>query len=266
MNVFPNTDAYLIIGDPGVGTVFIKNLVANFYYNIDLVISERGDTHGTSFHENISKLSGRIASDTHNMDKELIYEPEDESLPFIIRSHNQHFNLMPWLKKFPKGKVIVIKTHPKYFKRMVLNIFVKNFIASLDMTNINNGAAQQQLRWAAFVKEFPFLKGKTKESEISLKEYKIMLQNREQLYQEKKRHFRFPHNSYFGIQLKSNQILNLFYDDILNNMDKVLNDLSLFTGKPITKNAHENYQNYLQAQDILINKYAPWLINEEKLK
>lgn len=255
-NIFPNTDTYLIFYDPGSGGNFIRNLIGNLYFGINFDPSEFGDSHSFEYPRNVTKRSiGKyMAGVTQNIGgKELVLDPEDETLPFIIISHDSNLNINRYFKKFPKGKIICITCDEIDQPRLNVNWYFKGFVNLFPQKK-----PITQVYWAGLKKKFPFLINRTDPLECTIEEFQIMFSQLK---------FDIKFNSTFidNMVIDKSKFINLPYRTMLKNPSYVLEQLCVLTGKNINEHTYTSYQKYIDSQQILIEKYAPWILGIEQV-
>jgi hypothetical protein len=257
--IFPNTEAYLVFYDPGAGGNFIRNLIANLYYQNQFSTSDSGAAHFIEYPRNITKesLERYVMHMGNNIGgMELVLEPEDENLPIILNSHNHEFNYNSYFRKFPKGKIIFVTCESCDIPRLSVNQFFK-IIDQFYSFGKPDGKPKRQLMWANCRKRFSVLSNKQSPKDCSKEELSsIFLDCKDKPIFPKNFNEAFMSKLY----LNKNKYLTIPYKKLINDPKWVMEELSVFLNKPLNDHSKENYKKYLDAQNNLLNDYAPWIL------
>lgn len=259
--IFPKTEAYLIFYDPGAGGNFVRNLIANLYYKNEFGNSNVGMAHSIEYPINITKESLEKHIDYTNTGRntgELTLDPEDESLPVIFNSHSPNYNYVPFFKKFPQGKILFITTDLCDIPRLSVNQFFKVIDFFYDYGTAQH-QTQKRISWAFCKKRFPFLITKRSPKDCSVEDLSSIFM---QCHSKSLLTENFNDEFITNLPLNKNKYLNIPYRKLIKDSGWVLDQLSIFTNKPLNENSKKNYENYLNAQTNLLNKYAPWILSD----
>lgn len=253
-NIYPNTEAYLVLAPPGAGSHFMLNLLSNFYYDSLITISQVADAHEPLYDLNLNKesvLTALYADVKSSVAPELKFCPIDPDKPIFLASHDGNLSLSYFFRKYPNGKVILITVGVKQLPRLQLNIFIKTLIANF---NKDNHTAMHS--WAKITKGYLPFKNKlpTTISNDDIRDFIIHACSGNSTFT------KFYHDYYIHPKFENN-VCRIDYSNMLNNPTYVIDQLSNFIGKKILPVGILNYNHYIDKQKEFINSHAPW-INE----
>lgn len=258
--IYPNTEAYLILYDPGAGGNFIRNLIANLFYQNKFNISELGTANSFEYPRNITKESIKkyVESGGKNLANiEFILDPEDETLPLILNSHNHEFNYNSFFKKFPKGKIIFVTSELYDVPRLSVNQFFKIIqqFYNLEQTKV---IPNRQNMWRSCKKRFPVLADVPTPIDATKDQLFSVFQNcKSEPIMPKK----INQNFIESITIKKENYLVIPFRKLIQEPNWVLEELSILLNKSLNEHSKENYKKYLEMQNKIIQEYAPWILD-----
>ena len=257
MNVFPNTETYLVTYMGGSCGTFITSLVYQFVMNepvTGFAFSKFGNAHEISSINDYGKNWKNINASVNYADllnkkvsRFSAVNPLISSQPLILYDHVVP-NLDELFTKYPLCKNIVIEIDKRTSNRVQGNLFfktlVENFPKSLE-------------RWKKIQQEHSYLNEYDDPNDLPI-------ELSERYIKQFSSHWPLPNTAFFtsSYNIPEQYKENIFYInvyDIIHNRDMVLETLSKITNKPILTSIIEYYNAYLAKQEELVKTHMPWL-------
>lgn len=250
LNVFPNTETYIINWPAGASGSFIASLVAHFVHDdFNSVVSDNGNSHsGKDQIVNNWYIYPDIFARSYTIDQTHLYiAPRDDTKPFILFDH-----VIPeWDQlsyQYPKFKNIRVTITPNEVIRMFGNLFFKQFVEEYKPNDPTHE------RWLNVKQFHPYLAKFDRPDEVDEENIKRYLEDCANYHIPEQ----WTEDCILPEQYKDKITLVKFYD-VIYNKDKVLETISDITEKPITDKIEDFYQAYLEKQQKLVNTRMPWL-------
>ena len=250
MTQYPDTEAYMINYPGGTYGSFITGIVLMLLgiipKNKKIIFSTYGNAHDLSSYVTTNYKRTDVSIVVDQM-YELV-EPIDPQAPLVMKSH-----MFPdWDKMFyyyPKCKNIIITRIQEDLLRASGNLFFKNIIEEYyNEKNIHGKYSWYTLksRNTEYFKKNNINSPDDLTPATTQELISRMVSNKQSP---------FDH-------LNSSVRENVFYiqmSDIIRNKNKVLLFLKHITGREVTPQIIETYDQYLKAQDVLVKTKMPWV-------
>jgi len=183
-----------------------------------------------------------------------IKDPENTYVEFFDSYLKQydHLNVLHYWNKehitsfltVPNVKIILVRAHEKDYKQIAVNKISKNFTNEIDYTKINIEVIKNSLKglltWAGLTSNFAEIDSMNSMSSISFKV-------KQDLVFAWEKYIAFRSNKY-ELPDPNPNILTLYFDDIINNKEMVMTELSRFTNSNIDSSTEKMYNDYLTKQ------------------
>jgi hypothetical protein len=255
MNVFPNTETYLVTWLGGSCGAFITSLVYQFVVSPidDFTFSKFGHAHGVALDKcvgNWKNINSVRYADFYE-EKVSVFSSVDpliSSRPLILYDHLVP-NLDELFTKYPLCKNIVIEMDKRTVNRVQGNLFFKTIVQEFPKSL--KVWEDLQRKYPSYFKEY----ADPKDVPVELSERYI---------REWGSRWPFPNVEFFMADYAipeqyKNNLFHINVYDIIHNRDLVLETISKITNKPILPNIIQYYDAYLAKQDVLVKTHMPWL-------
>jgi hypothetical protein len=250
-------DVYVVTFHAGTGGTFLSTLLYSWLSDTDLSSKPfREDVYASSHHlediveSNHSQIMvpgvnyrGKPCMIHSSQTQALLFvDPIDKNKPFVIR---QHFpiDLDIINDKYPDYLNFNIYFTPDDIEVVCANMFLKNIVNTYDPD-------LKQNNWSYISIGHSDPRNLTiKEREFYIKRLARHLHNTQET----------GHHANFIKPCTLNQTINISFAQLMTQPEKVLNILEKGLDIPPPDHVHLLYQNYLNANLLMLNKFCPWI-------
>ena len=257
MNVFPNTETYLVTWMGGSCGAFITSLVYQLVMNEpvlvdDFVFSKFGHAHGASLDKCVRYWNNIGSVRYAELYKEkipvfLAVDPLISSYPLILYDHVVP-DLDELFTKYPLCKNIVIEIDKRTSNRVQGNLFFKTMVQEFP------GSLES---WKKLQQEHSYLNKYDDPNDVPIEVSKRYIKQFGSNWPLMNAEF-FTSSYNIPEQYKEN-VFHINVYDIIHNRDLVLESISKITNKPILPSIIQYYDAYLAKQEELVKAHMPWL-------
>lgn len=229
MQVFPDTDVYVISYLPGCYGSFLSLLVLEFLGNkTNIDFSTHGNAHAAL------PLFNQSNQGTFSENNFMDVDPFDQTKPVLIREHTA-IDYQSLFVKYPKAKNLIVQLNPDDVLLMKTNFYFKAKVDSFHL--------EPHLRKEWEEDSAKFFNGAKSPHESTVTGDMV----RNYLNQFIGNDVLHPFRS--TSELPSNpNIFSIKFDDVIKNRPHVLNTISKMTGMPIPITVYHTYDKYIQSQ------------------
>jgi hypothetical protein len=261
-----NKTSYIICAEGGCSGHFIACLIRSMW---DDKFFENNYIPSNGSCDNISN-AGCLHADYALADKKIdVYPERPEAAEIILDAiknpestyvkffnsyikEYDHLNVLHYWNKtnienflsVPNVKVILVRAHEKDYKQIAVNKISKNFTNEIDYTKIDINIVKSSLRrlltWAELTDNLAELETMKTMQDVSFKIKLDLVQAWEKYISIRSIKNELPESN--------PKLLVLYFDDILNNKETVMNELAAFVNSTVDNSTKNMYNDYLAKQ------------------
>ena len=229
MQVFPDTDVYVISYLPGCYGSFLSLLIAEFLgIKADVDFSAHGNAHAAF------PLFNQSIKGTFDENNFMNVDPIDPMKPVFISEHSS-IDYQSLFIKYPRAKNLVVQIKPDDMVLMGANFYFKCKVDSFHTQTHLHSEWEQDADEIFGGAKSPFDPTVTDE----------MILNYIGRYKGRTVWHPFKHTS--NLPSHSN-IFSIGFDDVIKNRPHVLHTISRMTGMPTPISVYHTYDKYIQSQ------------------
>jgi hypothetical protein len=234
---YPDTESYLILFAGGSGGNFLASLLHDFLFEEEInTVSEFASAHNPF-------TTNYIVSNEYQINKDRIYNfvnVTDPTKPVIIYDH-MYPRWSELFEVFPKCKVLVITLGPNDYDRLRGNFFFKVVAEN-----------REEAVWESYKKEYaPLLDSIAQPIDITPELCKKIFPIGSNFF----------NRSFWAEEYQhEHSVTKIKFVDLMNNTGVLLDQIAEITNRPCPSTALNTYNQYVDAQQKLAEKYMPWVL------